>query len=791
MKISMNWIKEFVDLDGIETEELIKRFNLSTAEIEGYEIKGSEIKDVITARIEKISKHPNSDRLQIMQLNVGKPELVQVLTTATNIYEGMVTAFVQVGGQVCGQKIGKATMGGEDSFGMGCSESDLGIGSDDSGLWDIKEEVPLGVDIKQIWPVDDIVFEIDNKTLTNRPDLWGHYGLAREFAAIFNRKLKDIKTIDLSKFEGLKKLHVKNNSEHCFRYGALAVDNVTVKKSPIWMALKLNYCGMRDINLLADITNYVMLELGQPMHAFDHDVVAGIEVVEAKKGDKLLTLEGEEHEIPEGSIVIADDKKVPVAIAGIKGGLKASISDTTTNVLFESATFEAPVIRKTCRAIGLVTDASQRYEKSLDPELTEIAMGRILEVLRGIDKNIVVSSSFTDVYSKKYPKLSIEITPEFISRRIGVEIEKDKIVSILKSLGFKVSSKGEIIVAEVPSYRATKDVSMKEDLVEEVARMYGYDNVESKPLQFNPVPTELNASVKQEYEVKKLLAEKYSANEIHSYIWNYTDFNKTHAIDTEPIVHLMDSSNAGQSGIRRELLPTILKVLDENKNTNSEFRIFEVGRVAENLDENNLVNEEKRLAVVFASQIKSVSDLFAELKQFIVDYAKNNLLIDIELKEGEKPSYMHPVNTFRVTSREGDYGFIGVLHPKTSNLIDKRLKIVALEINFGNLSSKTGYFKKAKVPSKFQDVKLDISVQVPKEMLYADLKQIVNKYKSKILTCYELKDIYQASALATSKSVTLTFELSGRDHTLEGEEIDEFLNNLIVHLERNKLVVKR
>ncbi|MBQ7467114.1 MAG: phenylalanine--tRNA ligase subunit beta, partial [Clostridia bacterium] len=679
MKISMNWIKEFVDLDGISTEELIKRFNLATAEIEGYEEKGKEIKDVITARIEKISKHPNSDRLQIMQLNVGKPELVQVLTTATNIYEGMVTAFVQVGGQVCGQKIGKATMGGEDSFGMGCSESDLGIGSDDAGLWDIKEDVPLGVDIKQLWPVDDVVFEIDNKTLTNRPDLWGHYGIAREFAAIFGRKLKDIQTLDLTKFEGLKKLHVKNNSEHCFRYGALAAHNVTVKKSPIWMALKLNYCGMRDINLLADITNYIMLELGQPMHAFDHDVVSGIEVVEAKKGDKLLTLEGEEHEIPEGSIVIADDKKVPVAIAGIKGGLKASISDTTTNVLFESATFEAPVIRKTSRAIGLVTDASQRYEKSLDPELTEIAMGRILKVLSEIDKNIVVSSSFTDVYSIKYPKITVEITAEFISRRIGVELQKSQIESILKSLGFKVSSRGETIVAEVPSYRATKDVSMKEDLVEEVARMYGYDNITEQPLAFNPIPTELNPAVKQEYDVKKLLAEKYDANEIHSYIWNYSDFNKSHFIASEPVVSLMDSSNAGQSGIRKDLLPTLLKVLDENKNTNSEFRIFEIGRVAANINQENLVNEEKRLAVVFASQSASCEDLFAKLNQFIVDYAKNNLLIDIELKEGDKPAFMHPVNTFRVTSREGDYGYIGVLHPKTANLIDKRLKIVALE----------------------------------------------------------------------------------------------------------------
>lgn len=790
MKISINWIKEFVDLDGIEPEELVKRFNLSTAEIEGVEYKGKDTSKVVFGKILEVKNHPESQKLHILKVDVGT-EILQIVCGAPNVREGMVTCVATVGGSVCGHKITQAKLVGVESNGMCCSACELGIGADDEGIMDITEDVTIGQDIKEYLPVDDVVFEIDNKTLTNRPDLWGHYGLAREFAVIFGRELKPLNLVDLSKFDELKKLNIKNSSPNCYRYGAIAVDNVNVKKSPMWMAVRLYYAGMRDINLLADITNYIMLELGQPMHAFDHDVVGGIEVIEAKKGDKLLTLEGEEHEIPEGAIVIADENRVPVAIGGIKGGLKASISDDTTNVLFESATFEAVSIRKTSRGIGLITDASLRYEKSLDPELTEIALGRILEVLRNIDKNIIVSSSFTDVYSKKYDIPTITITEEFITNRIGAKIEKSRIVEVLSALGFGVKVDGENIICTVPSFRATKDVSMEEDLVEEIARIYGYDNIVPEPLAHDPKPEPLNKVVREEYEVKKLLASKYNAVEVHSYIWNYQDFNDSHFIDEKPIVKLLDSSNAGQSGIRPALLPTMLKVVSENRNVLSDIRVFEVGRVAPMLGEDGNVCEEKRLAVVFASQTKSKQELFDEMKAFIVDYAKQDLALDIVLKEGNKPNYMHPHNTFRVTSREGDYGFIGVVHPKTQTAIDKRLNMIALEVDFGLLSSKEGYFKKAKVPSKFQSVNLDVSILAPIAMKYGEIEQVLNKYRSKIMNGYEYKGTYTSEALGDKKSVTITYELSGKDHTLEGSEIDEFLNGLIAHLVKNKLDIRK
>lgn len=789
MYISINWIKDFVNLDGISEEELVKRFNLSTAEIEGVIHKGEDTSGVVFGKILSVENHPKSNKLHILQVDLGN-KIEQIVCGAPNVRVGMVTCVATVGGKVCGHEIGKANLVGIESNGMCCSASELGIGADDSGIMDILEPVTIGEDIKKYLPVDDIILEIDNKTLTNRPDLWGHYGLAREFASIFNRELKPLVLDDLSKYNNLPKISIKNESENCLRYSAIKVDNVTKKISPLKMALRLCYAGMRDINLLADITNYVMLELGQPMHAFDSNIVKSIIVSSAKQGEKLLTLDNNEYEIPENAILIKDGENVPVAIAGIKGGLKASISDNTTNVLFESATFDSARIRKTSRGIGLITDASQRYEKSLDPEMTSLALARILQILKEIDNNIKVSSSFSDVYSKKYDIPQIKITSEFISKRIGMKIEQQQIVNILKSLQFNVEVIGEDIIVTVPSFRATKDVSMKEDLVEEIARMYGYDNITPMPLKFNPKPINLNKSVKEEYEVKKLLADKYNAVEVHSYIWNYQDFNDEHFINTTPVVKLLDSSNAGQSGIRQILSPTLLKVVYENRNVLSDIRVFEVGRVADSLDKNNLVNEKKKLSVVFASQTLSNEELFTQLKTFIVDYAKHNLNINIFLSEGDKPNFMHPVNTFRICYENTDYGFIGIVHPKTLKSIDKRLNIVVLEVDFGELIKNEGDFIKAVVPSKFQEVKLDISILAPESMLYRDVEIILKDFKSDILKNYDLKEIYENEKLNGYKSITITLELSS-DHTLEGNEIDSVLNNLISHLEQHNLVIRR
>lgn len=789
MYISINWIKEFVNLDGIGEDELVRRFNLATAEIEGVEHKGKDIEGVVFGKVLSVSEHPNSKKLHILKVDIGN-SVEQIVCGAKNVRENMITCVATIGGKVSGHTISKVNLAGIESNGMCCSAEELGIGCDNTGIMDISEDVKIGQNIKEYLEIEDTILEIDNKTLTNRPDLWGHYGLAREFSAIFGRELKPLSLQNLEEYNQLSKVKIEVESPSCLRYSAIKLDNITKAKSPLKMALRLYYTGMRDINLLADITNYVMLEIGQPLHAFDGEKVHSIIVKNAQKGEKLLTLDENEYEIPENSILIRDENKKPVAIAGIKGGLLASISPTTKSVLFESATFDAASIRKTSRTIGLVTDASQRYEKSLDPEMTKIALQRIVKILKEIDNGAVVTSAFSDNYPKKYDTKIIQISDDFISKRIGMKIEKSQIIDILKSLDFAIEEKENNIIVTVPSFRATKDVSMKEDLVEEIARMYGYDNITPSPLAFEPKPIRLNKNVKEEYEVKKLLAEKYSATEVHSYIWSYNDFNKEHSIDTEPVVTLLDSSNAGQSGIRRDLTPTLLKTLFENRNSLSNINIFEVGRVAESLDENNLVVEKKKLSVIFASQEKTEEELFVAMKTFLFDYSKNNLNIVPTLSEGESPNYMHPFNTFRILFNGIDYGYIGILHPKTVKSIDKRLKVVCLEIDFGNYIQNEGNFEKVNVPSKFQEVTLDLSVLAPKQMLYKDIVKVIENYQTNILQGYRLKDIYESENLGDRKSVTFTFILSS-DHTLEGSEIDAFLNGIIASFEEKGLIVRK
>jgi len=789
MKISLNWIKDYVDLSGIETEEIVKRFNLSTAEIENVEYMGEKTHGVVFGKIVEVKEHPTNAHWHVLSVDIGTKKL-QIVCGAPNVRVGMTTCVATDGASVNGFKISVAKRGDVDSYGMCCSAAELGIGGDDDGIMDLVGDYPIGTDIKEYWPVDDVVLEIDNKTLTNRPDLWGHYGMAREFAVIFDRPLKKLETADLTKYAKLPKIAVDIESKNCYRYSAISAENINVKKSPDYMKIRLTYCGMRDINLLADLTNYVMMDVGLPMHAFDNKIVHGIKVVDSKAGTKMLTLEGEEHELPEGAVTICDEHKEPVAIAGIKGGLKSGITDDTTSVLFEAAVFNSTAIRKTSRKIGLVTDASIRYEKSLDPEKTEIALARMIKLLAEIDCGAKVTSAFSDAYAYHYPQLAVDVDAKFISRVVGAELDEARVEKILTGLGFGVKKVAGKMHVEVPSYRATKDVSIKEDLVEEVARMFGYDNIEPQPLKFEAVPVSLKREVALEYEVKKYLAEKYNATEVHSYIWNYKDFCAKHKIEHPSYVRLMDSANSGQDSIRSLLAPTMLKFFEENKNSLSDIKIFEVGRVVSGKDENDLAVEEKRLCYLLASQTKSEEELFFEMKKTILDIAKTVVGLEVSLKKGEVHTYLHPVNSARVVSRTDDFGEMGMLHPTVNRSIDKRFAVCVVELDFGKLAGAPVYYKKPKAISKYQQVDMDFNFLVDKNMPYGEFEVLLNKYRNKISNGFELVDIYEDESLGDRKSITVRYNLGAYDHTLSGEEIEKFRAELITHASKYSIILR-
>ena len=788
MIISLNWIKDYVNLDGIEVDDIVKRFGLSTAEVEGVEYKGREIENVVVAEILSVENHPESKKLHILKVNDGSGEPVQVVCGAPNVRVGLKTYFARVGGNVNGLKIKPAKLAGVDSFGMCCGGNELGIEADTSGIVELDDSLVVGTDIKDILPIEDVLIEVDNKSLTNRPDLWGHYGIAREFATIFKRELKPLEMEDLNKYNNLQPLNIKVETKNCYRYCGLTVENVINKVSPSLIKLRLNYCGMRDINLLADMTNYLMLEMGQPMHAFDNDIVKGITVVENEKPLEMETLEGEKHIIEENSMVICDDNRVPVAIAGVKGGLKSGISENTSKLLLESACFDCVSIRKTSRKIGLITDASQRYEKSLDPEMCDDAIARLVYLLRKAEPRINITSSLTDVYNFHYPKHEIVIDTDFLARRGGVKLSLNDVVDTLTRLGFEVEIldlvKEEIKVC-VPSFRGTKDISIKEDLVEEIFRMYGYDNIKSQAMEMPLQPVDQIPTHTKEYEIKYALASIFNLNEVHSYVWNYEEYNKSVGIEQNSVVCLLDSSHSGQSGIRSSLAPTIIKFADENKNKFDNIGIFEIGRVWDSLDENNLAVEKKKLAVVLAYEYIGEKELYFSLKE-IVEYIANHIMhIKVEYLGKTENKIYHPINSCTISCGDVVVGEMGVMHPVIAKNIDKRKAMAVLELDVEKMLSCEKVQFKVQQTSKFQSVSLDFNFVAPNQMKYGEIEKALNEFRASFILEHSLKDIYvNDEVLAGKISYTINFIVTPKDRTLEASDIEKFSNRLIDHMNR-------
>ena len=786
MKISLNWIKDYVDLSDISLDELVKRFGLSTAEVEGVEHKGREIENVVVAEILSVENHPESKKLHILQVNDGSSEPVQVVCGAPNVRVGLKTFFARVGGNVNGLKIKPAKLAGIESFGMCCGGNELGIESDESGIVELDESFPIGKDIKELLPIEDTIIEIDNKSLTNRPDLWGHYGIAREFATIFKRELKPMKLDNLEQYAHLSPLDIKVETKNCFRYSGITVENVLSKKSPALVKLRLCYAGMRDINLLADMTNYIMLEMGQPMHAFDNAIVKGITVIETDRPLDMETLEHETHTIEEGSLVICDNNREPVAIAGIKGGLKSGISEETSSLLLESACFDCSAIRRTSRKIGLITDASLRYEKSLDPEMTKTAIARLLYILREAEPNIKVSSSFSDVYNYHYPKLTIEISSDFLYRRGGVKLSLEYIKDVLTRLGFGVSVKdqaNEILLVEVPSYRATKDVSIKEDLVEEIFRIYGYDNIHSATMKMPLNSIEQIPTHTLEYQIKYALASKFGLNEVHSYVWNYAEYNKSVGIKQESVVNLLDSSISGQSGLRSALAPSIIKIADENKNKFSDISIFEIGRVVDELRD-NLADEKKKLAIVLASENKSEREQYFRLKE-IVEYISKLVNAKVEYTFDNSNKLYHPINSCVIRQGNLIVGEMGIMHPSIVKNIDKRKTFAVLELDVNTLLELKKLSSKITPTSKFQSVSIDFNFVADENMPYSTIDKALSEFRASYILEYSLKDIYKnAETLPGKISYTINYLITPKDRTLESSDIEKFSARLIQSMQR-------
>ncbi len=785
MFLSMNWISDFVDLSGLDKMELIRKFSLSTAEVENeIFFKGSDFSGIVVAEIKSVENHPKSEKLHLLKVDIGEAELVDVVCGAPNVRVGMKTAFAKVGAKLGEIEIAPRPLAGYMSNGMCCSEKEIGISDDNSGIMDILDDVKNGTDLKDLYEIDDIVFEVDNKSLTNRPDLWGHYGIAREFASLANRPLKPLPQVDLSQYDNLPKVDLKIEDTLCQRYSCLQVANIKKNVSPVNMRIRLFYCGMRGINLLADLTNYLMLEMGQPMHAFDSRKVEKIRIKRFPAPFTFQTLDGIDRNIDENTLMICNDN-TPVAIAGIMGGLDSEIVEDTTTLTLESATFNAASIRKSTVRLAHRTDASNRYEKCLDPEMTVPAIARFVNLLMSIDPDAQVVSALTDEYAFKYPNVTLDFDKAFIDKYTGIEIANDTIVNTLNSLGFKASNDGDNFTVEVPSWRATKDVTIKADIVEEITRIYGYDNFDIHTASAPLYPVRAKAEKTVEDRIKDMLVHRYSLHELHSYVWQYYDEYKALGIDIEENIKLSGATNPNIETIRKSIIPTQLCQVKTNTNFSTDFGVFEIGRTVDGLKDDGLCNERKKLCVTLYSKTKSLETLYVELATMlsvITDNIKHKAL-------GFNPmeatlNYEHPRNLNKISCDGVVLGKIGVVHPTVSKKIDKKAAIVFAEIDvpmFTEIADAGIHYEE---PSKFPNMEIDLSFV---SETFAPIGKAIAEADCPLIKDVQVVDTYRDE---NGKSITVRMTFSNPERTLTTEEVMEVANSIIDALAKDGIALK-
>jgi len=785
MFLSMNWISDYVDLSGLDKRELISRFSLATAEVENEIFyKGSDLKGVVVAKIVSVEEHPESKKLHLLKVDLGEAEFADVVCGAPNVKVGMKTAFAKLGAQLGEITIAPRMLAGYPSNGMCCSEKEIGISDDHSGIMEITEDVALGTDIKDLYEIDDIVFEVDNKSLTNRPDLWGHYGIAREFAAIAKRPLKPLDVIDLEQYQNLPAVDMKILNPLCQRYSCLKFENISKNVSPVNMRIRLFYCGMRGINLLADLTNYLMLEMGQPMHAFDSRKVEKIRIKTFDTPFTFTTLDGVERNIDENTLMICNDNE-PVAIAGIMGGLDSEIVEDTTTLTLESATFDAVSVRKSTVRLAHRTDASMRYEKCLDPEMTVKAIARFVKLLMDIDGGVKIVSSLTDEYAFHYNQVTLDFDKNYVDRYTGIEITDAHIVSTLESLGFGVTQAGENFSVTVPSWRATKDVTIKADIIEEITRIYGYDNFDVHTTKAPLYPVRSFATKTLEDQVKDILVKKYALHEVHSYIWAYHDEYKALNIAVEDNVKLVNSTNPNIETLRTSMIPTQLCQVKYNFQYAADFGIFEIGRVVKGLKADGLCDERKHLAITLFSKTKSTEALYFELANMICVLAGDtrNTEVTYEKKEATH-SYQHLKNLNKIFIGGKEVGEIGVVHPTVGKKIDKKAAIVFAEIDVDLFTSVEAVKLSYEEPSRFPDMTVDLSFVTN---VFAPIKEALNEIASPLVKKIGVTDIYQDE---TGKSLTIRILFSHAERTLTREEVSAVTDELIARLEKNGISLK-
>ncbi|MDD4187986.1 MAG: phenylalanine--tRNA ligase subunit beta [Bacilli bacterium] len=773
MKISCNVLKKHLkNSEKINFIDIWDKFTIRSAEVEEVIIKGNNFDNVVVAKIIECKKHPESNKLSILKVSDGKEDY-QIVCGAPNVKVGFIGALVKVGGRIDNMVITKRKLAGIESWGMMCSAKELGIGDDHEGILQLPSDTPIGLPVKEVLPIEDIIVEIDNKSLTNRPDLWGHYGIAREIAAITGHELLPLEILEPDEVGNKLNIAIKN-PELCYRYTSIKLDNIINNKSPLWMQIFLYYTGMKSINLIVDITNYVMLELGQPMHAFDSRVVHNIEVGLAKGGDKYLTLDGIERTLSNKDLMIKN-KGQYFGIAGVMGGLDSEILEDTTSIILESASFEASSIRKTAISLGLRTEASSRFEKSLDPNLTMLAAKRYYKLLKDENPDLVLGSDLTDIYLKDFKEKEIVLKKSLLTKYFDFEMQDEDVKSILESLEFKVKVNKNDYKVTVPTFRANKDVTIPADIIEEIGRIYGYEYFVPKAIKMDLSFYKDEPSYDEAYNLKNYLATKYNLNEVHSYLWNKTSFLNDLNIKKDNIKLVGKSED---NILRDDLNLSMLEFAKTNIKTSENFGIFEIGTIIKDGDNHRMLSillncEKDKLKFTFNKAKEIAKNIFREIKN-----------MDLIFEFGKSHEYYNQDLTLNLIVNNKIIGQIKPFTRSIANKISKKDSFVILEINFEefiNLKLEKPDYQEV---SKYPTTELDYTIITKRGQYYNKLEEILEKFTSPIIIKRELLDIYLEE---TNKKVTIRYTVGSYEKTLTNDELQNFKEEFIKFLHQNEL----
>ena len=792
MKVSYKWLKQYVEIPtDVKAEQIAEKLTIATVEIEGVENQAEAFENIIVGEIVEAVKHPDADRLTVCSVNIGQKELVQIVCGAPNVKVGLKTVVALPGAKVRWHGQGdlvtltKAKVRGVESFGMMCAPDEVGLageGYSNDGIVELEEGM-AGENIAKVLEFDDSIIEIDNKSITNRPDLWGHYGVAREVAALFGWKLFALPVSVLPTVSaGHEKLNVTiEKPELCSRYSAVVVDGLAHSQSPRWMRRLLSAAGVRSISAIVDVTNFVMLELGQPMHAFNRDSVVGKEILVKFNPGEFVTLDGLTRKIDENVLMIADKEK-SLAIAGIMGGQVSQINETTNTIILESATFDAVGIRRSSVRLGLRTDASARFEKSLDPEMTLVALKRALSLIKTIFPEAKLKSNIVDKYLVKAKKITIEVSADFIRNRIGKDITTQEMITILESLTFQVTQKKNILKIVVPSFRATKDISIAEDIVDEISRIYGFANIEEKsPL----VAMVSKPSASYEFElmqkVKSILARVCSMTEVLTYSFASRRAIELSGLSVEKRLAINNYPNDDSHCLRLSLAENLLVTAENNLRFFSEMSLFEVGRVYSEgegewaMDSSGSKHLPKQPIHVAGLNVVAKSDnlMFMAKGQVAALFEQLGAQVQWEVNSEEVLPFLKTDRYLLIKVTNQVVGWLAEVKSEIANKLADNKTVVAWEIDLSLLKKYVGGRRLYKTLPKFPGIVSDIAILVGEKVLWDDIKKAISECHP-LITEIELFDVYQLEKVgADARSLAFHVTLQSPDRTLRQEEAQE------------------